>query len=374
MKNIYRIPPSGSYLAALEQEKALMEAGIVREDKLARLLGEEKSKPRSEEDLPSELFERRFYDDIRTKAPALWRACYPRIYDVPRCGIYHSPQSVAKQMALIAIKMANGIVGESEIYEFSLASHLAKYNVPMYWLSQNVTEALMHTTPPGTIEWYEMPLPFQAAAFHLPKGSLVHETDGDVLFFCYARLKAGEQHLAQLIPGKPYGSVNGSLLIGAQVEKGYFLHWNIPLTAYGPKTTMKEFHQFMTQFSMNEHGTATPVGGMKQPDHDVGAKVAHLMFSTLMFMMARPQHVTEGRLIKHLPPKRGNEAKTFWSPHVIGEHYKIRREPAPYQGGTHASPRGHWVPGHWTSQAYGPKFSLRKPLLIDPYWRGGDSE
>lgn len=36
------------------------------------------------------------------------------------------------------------------------------------------------------------------------------------------------------------------------------------------------------------------------------------------------------------------------------------------QGGTHASPKPHWRRGHWCQQPYGPKSSLRKPLLRPP--------
>jgi hypothetical protein len=85
---------------------------------------------------------------------------------------------------------------------------------------------------------------------------------------------------------------------------------------------------------------------------------------------ARPDVVTPAALTNRVPAKKGREAREFWSPHVIGEHYKIRREPAPYQGGTHASPRFHWVEGSWKQQHYGPGRELRKTIWIEPYERG----
>jgi hypothetical protein len=266
-------------------------------------------------------------------------------------------------------------VGESEIYEYQLASHLTKYRVPMYWLSESITEAIIQTTPPGSIEWYDMHLPFEAAVFMLPKGMLTHKTDGDCAYICYARMRAGVEYRAPLIPGKAYGSVNGGLVIGASVDAGYFLHWNVPLQWYGPKTTMAQIHELMTKFSVHEHGTAIPLrdqGSMTQDDHTLGAGVAHLLFSTLLLMTARPELVTGGQMTHRAPAKKHREAKEFWTPTIIGEHYLLRREHAEYQGGTHASPRFHWVKGFWREQPYGPQRSLRKTLWIEPYFRGGD--
>jgi hypothetical protein len=44
---------------------------------------------------------------------------------------------------------------------------------------------------------------------------------------------------------------------------------------------------------------------------------------------------------------------------------KTRRDPSPYQGGTHASPRPHWRSGHWKTQHYGPGNSLEKEIFVE---------
>lgn len=277
-------------------------------------------------------------------------------------------------MATIALKIAQNTIKESEIYEFQIASHLTKYRVPMYWIGADLAEALGKTTPPGAIDWYNMHMPFEAAVFMMPKGSLVHQTDGDCSFICYARLQADAQYFAPLIPHKPYGSINGGMVIGAYVEEGFFLHWNVPLNFYGPKITMAQLHELMSQFSVYEHPTAIPLrdgsNKMTSADHALGADVAHYLFSILTLMTARPELVTEGKLVNKTLAKKGREAKEFWSPYVIGERYKLRREPVPYQGGTHASPRFHWVEGFWKQQPYGPGKQLRREIWIEPYTRG----
>src|SRR5207248_775156 len=66
---------------------------------------------------------------------------------------------------------------------------------------------------------------------------------------------------------------------------------------------------------------------------DFMARVAHLVFNTLQLMLARPELVSMGSLVKQVHNKR-HSMKTFWSPNTIGKDYRLRRESQPL-GGTH---------------------------------------
>ena len=79
------------------------------------------------------------------------------------------------------------------------------------------------------------------------------------------------------------------------------------------------------------------------------------------------------RMLKRISKGPGRTVE-YWQPHIIGKHYKLRYEHRTGQGGTHASPRGHWVSGFWREQPHGPQRSLRKTLWIEPFWRGGKTE
>lgn len=319
-------------------------------------------------------FERMLFDTLEREYPALWQTCYPRVYSDPRNGQYYSSKKPARQLMLIALKVLNGQVAAAEKYEFHLASHLSRFRVPMYWLSPNLAEALKLTQPPGAFDWYNMPMPFEAGVIMMPKGSLVHKTDGDVSFICWGRFRAGETYRAPLIPGKPYTSLNGGMMLAAAVASGYFIHWNIPLDAYGPRLTLAELQHLIAKFAgVGDHSTAIPLrdGGMKPADHELGLDVAHFIFSTLMLMTARPDLVTAPSLTRRIPAKKGTAPKEFWNPAIIGEHYKVRSQAQPPQGGSHASPRFHWVQGFWREQPYGPQRELRKTIWIEPFTRGG---
>jgi hypothetical protein len=321
----------------------------------------------------SAVVEREVYAMMEREYPQLWKVCYPRIYHDPRSGQYYSSKLPARQMMTIAQKMMAGTVDASEKYEFHLASHLSKFRMPMFWLSPSMAQAIKLTAPPGKFNWYEMPLPFDAGIFMMPKGSLVHPTDGDASFICYARFRAGVEYRAPLIPSIPYTSFNGSMILAAAVESGYFIHWNIPLNFYGPMITLPELQDLIQRHSCNEHRTAVPLrdGGMKPGDHALGLDVAHYVLSTLMLMTARPDLVTGSSLSHRLPAKKSREPKEFWNPAIIGEHYKVRHEARPSQGGTHSSPRFHWVKGFLRDHSYGPGRTQHKTLWIEPYTRGG---
>jgi hypothetical protein len=91
-----------------------------------------------------------------------------------------------------------------------------------------------------------------------------------------------------------------------------------------------------------------------QPPAPLGLDVLHFIFSTLILTTARPGLVTNASIASRAPAKKGREAKEFWNPAIIGANYKIRREAKPPQGGTHASPRFHWVQGFLREQPYAP--------------------
>jgi hypothetical protein len=316
---------------------------------------------------------RRTYEEMERRYPDLWRVCYPRHYsENPRCGDYYSPKSPARQMAAIALKMMRGTVGRSEQYEFLAASQLARFNVPMYWLSRDIAEAIRLTTPPNALDWYTMPLPFEAAVFMMPKGSMRHPTEGDVEFISYARFPALERQISRLVPGQPYSLINGGLIMLALTQAGHLIHWNMPLDAFGSQINLPDADELVMRFSDDSHES----GWFWQPDmtpDDNGLIVdlIHYIFGTLLLMTTRPDIVTLGARQKRVIAKASNAVKEFWTPSVIGKDYVLRRLPTPYQGGHHASPRYHWVKGFYRNTPVGPrKLGQTRRDFIDPYQRG----
>lgn len=313
---------------------------------------------------------REFFEDLEKKRPELWKLCYPRIYTEPRCGRYYTPKDPARQIAQIRIKVENNFYGPAEKYEFMVASHLVKYQVPIYWIGKDMATAIGKTMVPGDVPWYDMPLPFPACCFMWPKGSLVHPTDGDVSFTAYGRFQKGEEYTSPLRPWEAYISGNGCMTVLAYTarvgDKGGFLyHWNIPLDHYGTTINIPDLDVDDIDVPEYRHESGFTKWDMTTEDDKLMIRAVQHTFGAIMAMQARPELITPAKLIKKV--ERRGEHKEFWSPNVLGERYTIRHAPA---GGTHASPRFHWVKGTYRDQPYGPKLQLRKTIWIEPYTRG----
>jgi hypothetical protein len=99
-------------------------------------------------------------------------------------------------------------------------------------------------------------------------------------------------------------------------------------------------------------------------DKELTDRVSALMLKLLVILNTRSQLVEAGRCVRPQKIKHGRvQYCELWSPNVIGRCYRTLRED---QGGTHASPRLHWRRGHVRSQPHGPRWSLRKPVWIEP--------
>lgn len=318
--------------------------------------------------------------DIERADPAQWRRCYPRIYNQYKPDEYASPKHVARQMFVAAGKIESNRVGDSERYEIMWASTMAQYQTPVYWVTRDLIQAIMHTTPPYTkLDWYHMPMPKPAAAFLIPKGELVHPVEGECQFLSYSRHKIKEEIPALNRSGPhTWSSINGSMILFSSTKAGYFTHYNVPYD-YFPDVNLKDVTDVISRYEEHEHTSAWVLPGneppkMTQADMVFGKLAAHFLFGIVLFMMRKPELVEPGKRTALIKPKRAGElTREYWDATVIGRNYKIRRV-GQELGGTHASPRGHWVDGFWRDQHFGPGNKEVKQVLIDPYWRGGDVE
>jgi hypothetical protein len=310
-------------------------------------------------------------DELAHDRPELWAKCYPKIYEGIDGGEYYSAKLIGYFLLTVAFKIEQPDVRMykhfNETVEAIWASRLAAYRVPIFWLSREITEALKLTTLPVTLDFTTMKLPFEAAVFMLPKGSLIYENEAsDVVCVSYARAAMHEEitsinpAVLKTITGR------GDFSVFAGMLNGLLLNWSHPweqqLDIAQLDATIEDLPNVppQTQFQHNLDVDAKPFL----------ARVAHLVFNTLQLMLARPELISMGSLVKQVHNKR-HSIKAFWTPNTIGKDYRVRRESQPL-GGTHASPRGHWVRGYWRDQVYGPNNSQHKEIWIEPFWRGGE--
>jgi hypothetical protein len=309
-------------------------------------------------------------DELARERPELWARCYPKIYEGVDGGEHYSAKLVAYFLLTVAVKIEQPEVRLyehfNETVEAIWASRLVGYRVPIFWLSREITEALKLTRLPLTLDVTTMKLPFEAAVFMLPKSSLTYRSeDTDVIFASYARAAMNEE-IPSINPAAVRAiSGRGDFSVFAGILDGLLLNWSHPweqpLDIGQLDATIQDLPTEPLQTGFQ---TAIATDGK-----EFLARIAHLVFNTLRLMLARPELVSMGSLVKQVHNKRHSN-RAFWSPNTIGTDYRMRRESRPL-GGTHTSPRGHWVRGFWRDQAHGPNYSEHKEIWIEPFWRGG---
>lgn len=308
----------------------------------------------------------------------LWKKCYPRRFNEPQhCGQFYSAKEVGFQMYGIYAKIAEGYLGESEQVELTWASLMAKYRMPIYWVGSDMAQAIMQTTPPMEFNWLESPMPLETMALMVPKGTLLHEDKREVeaVFVAYCRSKKEEQ-FTSFVPTKEFtylSKTSNNFTVWACTAGGHLLHWNfsdniphpVPVVDLGHiDKLVQEFEGHDNKSQWRYHPAIT------EEDSRFMVRVSHFVFGAILLMLSRPDLVTQGAMEKKVVRKLGkgqHELLEYWQPTILGEHYCIRRED---QGGSHASPRFHWVRGFHRLQHFGQGRSQSKIIWVEPFKRG----
>lgn len=312
---------------------------------------------------------------IQKKWPDLWATLYPRRYQT--INTYDTPKAVAYAMVDGIInyidknsQASSGDVTRRRAAEALWTATMCKYKIPIYYICYDLADALSKTTPPVATDWMEMKLPFDAAAFMIPKGIISHPTDGNIAFVGYTRNFAGSTTYLPIPTGKKFAlnSVNDAFNIVARTDKGITLHWTL-----NEKYRMVDFKDDSALMGQLEVAKVSEsYEKLNATDINIMEESAKMLFNILLFITSRPYTVEKGQLQKAVKNKRDKDAPRieYWTPHFIGRDYKLKR-PHTNLGGTHASPRGHWVSGHWREQPYGVQNKLHRSIWIEPFWKGG---
>src|SRR6185437_1609270 len=181
---------------------------------------------------------RQEFEELIHERPKLWAKCYPKIYEGVNGGEYYSAKLVGYFLLSIAVKIEESEVRIyqhfNETVEAIWASRLAAYRVPIFWLAPGIVEALKLTTLPVTLNLTTMKLPFEAAVFMLPKGSLSYEIEAnEVTCVSYARAALREEipsinpAAVKTISGRGDFSVFAGMLSGRLLN--YSHPWEKPL-------------------------------------------------------------------------------------------------------------------------------------------------
>ena len=125
--------------------------------------------------------------------PGMIKAFYPRVYE--HTGRYHSPRHMAVMIANVVAEMLRyGYHKSATAYRLMMPglSYMKERRMPMFFLAPDLLEAVTRTDFDNDIDWLDLDLPYESGMLMLPKGALVHPTDGEVAMLMWARVKKGD--------------------------------------------------------------------------------------------------------------------------------------------------------------------------------------
>jgi hypothetical protein len=306
--------------------------------------------------MSTELSVNQLADYFKSGHADMWNDLYPRIYTEPKCGIYASPKTPAVKLCLSTIDVEQGKEDKDLGLSFMSTYTLLRHGIPMFWLGRDMAEAISKTTPPGETNWTTRKLPFDGGIIMLPQGAITDREGRNAAHLLWNRFSTKD--FAEPIPGDARPGdlrLYISVVFPGPGMPSYYTVLGTDMAA--PSLSVPSLSQVASSSFSSDFEAAG--------DRDVVSQAVHLLFGTFALMDARPDLVTHGSLLKRV--KKADGVREFWSPNVIGEHYRIKRENGL---GSHASPRMHWVRGFWREQPYGPGFGMRRTQWIEPYLRG----
>jgi len=284
------------------------------------------------ETLPDDLWHQ--LDELAHDRPGLWAKCYPKIYKGVDGGEHYSAKFVGYFLLTVAFKIEQPEVRVykhfNETIEAIWASRLAAYRVPIFWLTRDITEALKLTTLPVTLDFTTMKLPFEAAVFMLPKGSLTYQSEAtDVVCASYARAAMHEEITSINPAAVETITGRGDFSVFAGMLNGLLLNWSHP---WEQPLDIAQLDATIQDMPNNPLQTQFQTDITTYCEHFM-ARVAHLVFNTLQLMLARPELVSMGSLVKQVHNKR-HSINAFWTPNTIGKDYRLRRSRSHLAGRT----------------------------------------
>lgn len=259
---------------------------------------------------------------------------------------------------------------------YASTSWLIKYQVPTFFVSAHLCDALLHTKAPEDMLMTELPQPLPAMLFMLPEEFSMRYFGTLVPFITVCFFPPlYETHNPIRVEGFP--PVPQFYL---KNEKGNstlcvtMLSWeeNCPLE-YDTRAPLEAAPVANLMTTDLEHfAYLSPV--ISQSEHDAdnarAKKMNTLAINLILGMTAEPGLITREHIIKPAKKKDGKVIKpAIWQPNMIGQGFRVVYESKDAEG-SHASPHAHWRVGHWRNQRSGPKLSITTRIWIRPVFVG----
>lgn len=245
-----------------------------------------------------------------------------------------------------------------------------KYNLPAWYVGEELTEALTRTVPPSDLVPEDINWPLPSLTFFLPESEKVKQLFG------------GRQPLwltGCLAEPQPHWTEKD----GRPVSSRTLIH----IVCHLPTEGLTEYHSILRNnqplkewaefpFTLDHRTCVDTVDYLKESEHRFAQQMTYLFLSMVMLLgqeRPAPDFIEAGAPTpakgRPLPtdPTRVEDFDRVWMPSWLGRHWRIKK-PAIIVGphGTHASPILHWRKGHMHTYLVGTGRTEKKIRWVEP--------
>lgn len=303
--------------------------------------------------------------------PELFKKVYPKVYE--GVDAYPSPKMIASM--LLSVIQTVRVVGNPQdlptAYSISYrpVCDMIAHRMPSYFVTRDLALAAMKTDFKDEVDFLDLKLPFESGVMYFPKGTLVHPDHGLCDWIGWGRCPAQQDYTVPGYNSRPIAAPTNSMAFFTAAHTDQSLPWLHFILTDGPNGVRRfRVPQIVKQAPHLRQVTAMD-DDLAQTDDDFLNVMVKLCLNLFLIEQCRPTLLRHGSLRKRVVKKQ--RTTEFWTPHILGHNYKIKRISHSEGDGDGLRRRGYWVQGHDKQQAYGPKHSLLKPIWIDPYWVDG---
>jgi len=128
-------------------------------------------------------------DYAAKEEPEKWRAVYPRLYQGAEG--YGNPKTFAMSAydTMYGLnKLGPANVGSTTSMIALTCARMVEYKCPAFFVSNELAAAVLQSAPPSDMKWKNVPVPFSAACFYLPR-NFIRYGDGYIEFIGYGNLE-----------------------------------------------------------------------------------------------------------------------------------------------------------------------------------------
>ena len=284
--------------------------------------------------------------------PFTFQKFYPRRYQ--DIGGYHSPKMVAGGLSYMVEELHTlgyEDLGTAMKILLPAMDYMVERKMPYLFIAPKLLDAVKRSDFQDEIDWMDLKLPYEHGCFILPRGALVHPTEGDCICIFWTRIAKDKEYpckTAHVQNIACYGN-NAFGIVAYTMSSTYF---DSNLTdAIRPKVKLRNLFYKFEGLEGPDNSTGLLDEPLRGDDKGFLEDVGCIVFGTFLALNARANLLTPAKREKTVA-KRGAVPVEYWSPNIIGKAYETKREKT-VVGGT--SPRMHWRRGHFRNQAYGPR-------------------